>query len=211
MKMKKGMRAFCLLLVMILIGSIFVPAVSSYDYNDSYKLNSELMTQIDPKTDTEGYAAVDVINIDQSIKDATPYYNLLILDDEGKQNHIKDIELNTLISSEEKASLKKDLNTIWENYPIVSETVKGDIGYPTYGGTITKMKLSESAKNTRLSYEENKILERHQYLMNEEYKLTKTGLPGNNQTDNPENKKSSGFSGIIAIMAVALFILIIKK
>ncbi|MDD4127784.1 MAG: hypothetical protein PHV39_08900 [Methanomicrobium sp.] len=89
--------------------------------------------------------------------------------------------------------------------------MKGDIGYPTYGGTITKMKLSESAKSTRLSYEENKILEKHQYLMKEEYKLRQAGLSVNNQTDNPEKKDSFGFTGILAIIGITLFILINKK
>ncbi|WOF16473.1 hypothetical protein F1737_07045 [Methanoplanus sp. FWC-SCC4] len=37
MKIKKGMRAFCLLMVMIFVGAVFVPAVSAVDIENIEK------------------------------------------------------------------------------------------------------------------------------------------------------------------------------
>jgi hypothetical protein len=134
------------------------------------------MIQADPKTDTEGYVAVDVINIDSSIKNATSYYYLLVLSDEGKQNYLNDLDAINIvaeskaeISKEGKSALKNDLKAIWDKYPVISETVKGNSGYPSYGGTITTMKFSPSVKSARLSDDENKFLEKIQSLMKKSY------------------------------------------
>lgn len=159
------------LLALLLAGMAMVPCV-----NAAEQKIPDGMVQADPKIDTEGYVAVDVINIDLSIKDATPYYYLLVLSDEGKQNYLKDLDAISVIgdskaqiSPDDNAALKKDLNVLWDKYPVISETSKGDLGYPSYGGTITTMKFSPSVKSARLSDEENKLLEKIQSLMKKSY------------------------------------------
>lgn len=163
------------LLALLLSAMAIIPLVSAADEQS----DPDKMVQVDPGTDTEGYVAVDVINIDQSIKDATPYYYLLVLNDEGKQNYLKNLDAissisdsKAQISPEEKEKIKKGLNSIWDNYPVISETSKGDSGYPSYGGTITTLKLSPELKRVRLSDEENTLLERSQYLLKESYEQT---------------------------------------
>ena len=160
-----------ILLAFLLIGMAMVPMVSAKDQSVP-----DQMIQVDPKTDTEGYVAMDVINIDPSIKNATPYYYLLVLNNEGKQNYLKGIDAvsvisdsNAPISPEDKAEIKKNLNSLWEKYPVISDTTKGGSGYPSYGGTIISMKFAPELKSIRLSEEENKLLERCQYLLKESY------------------------------------------
>jgi len=159
------------LLALLLAAMAMVPMVSADD-----KKIPNGMIQADPKTDTEGYVAVDVINIDSSIKNATSYYYLLVLSDEGKQNYLNDLDAINIvaeskaeISKEGKSALKNDLKAIWDKYPVISETVKGNSGYPSYGGTITTMKFSPSVKSARLSDDENKFLEKIQSLMKKSY------------------------------------------
>ncbi|MGB7787990.1 hypothetical protein [Methanoregula sp.] len=144
------------------------------------------MIRVDPKTDTQGFVAVDVINIDHSIKDATPYYYLLVLSKEGKQNYLRDLDtvssvedVTTQNSTAYKAELTRELKALWDKYPVISETSNGDLGYPSYGGTITTMKFSPLVKGARLSDEENKLLETIQSLMKKSYeqKLADTVSP----------------------------------
>jgi hypothetical protein len=127
------------------------------------------MIQIDPANDIEGYLPVNIIDIDPSIKSATPYYYFLTLNEEGRQNCLKSLDTkiisieneNTHLS-EDILALKEGLMEIWSAYPVVSETKKGDDGYPTYGGTITSLKFSSGFNSNMLSMEENAVLEKIQ-------------------------------------------------
>ncbi len=164
---KKGVILLALLLAAMAIVPIVLAAES---------INQDTMVEADPITDTEGFVAVDVINIDQEIKDATPYYGMLILSDEGKKNYLNYLETisvisgsKALISSEVRNEVRKNLNTIWKNYPVIYETRKGDPGYPSYGGTITTIKFAPQARNNVLTDKENKILDETQLLIKEAY------------------------------------------
>jgi len=168
----KRLKLITVLLALLLAAMVMVPIVSAAEKQK----NPDGMIQVDPKTDTEGYVAVDVINIDSPIKDATPYYYLLVLSDEGKQNYLKDLDALSVIAgskaqitTDDKTALKKDLDALWKKYSVISETSKGDLGYPSYGGTITTMKFSPSVKSTRLSDEENELLEKIQSLLKKSY------------------------------------------
>jgi len=170
----KQLKFGVILLALLLAGMAIVPMVNADDVQKS----PHEMIQANPETDTQGYASVDIIIIDSSIKDATPYYYLLVLSDEGKQNYLKDLEAaniiedsNAQISSDNKTKLKMDLTALWNKYPVISEISKGDAGYPTYGGTITTMKFSPSVKSDRLSDDENKFLENLQSLMRISYEV----------------------------------------
>ncbi|MDO9324207.1 MAG: hypothetical protein Q7T80_04525 [Methanoregula sp.] len=169
----KRLKLITVLLALLVAAMVIVPMVSAADEPKK----TDTMIQVDPITDTEGYVAVDVINIDSSVKDATQYYYLLVLSDEGKQNYLKDLDAaitspdNKILSSvDEIADITENLNAIWKKYPIRSETVKGDSGYPSYGGTITILKFAPDLKSSRLSKEENSVLEKSQALLKESYK-----------------------------------------
>jgi hypothetical protein len=156
------------LLALLLAGIAMVPMVSAMEQSVQNK-----MTEVDPKTDIQGFVSVDVINIDPAIKAATPYYGLLVMSDEGKQNFLKSLDAmsvtsgsNALITSDNKAEIRNNLSALWKKYPVISETRKGDAGYPSYGGTITTIKFAPQVRNIQLTDQENKFLEKTESLMN---------------------------------------------
>ena len=164
MKVNKGMRAFCLLLFMTLLGAVFVPVVSA----DEQKNYDGMMIQVDPKTDTEGFLPVDVISIDPEVKSATPYYPVLILSESGKKNFLQSIESN--VDKNDYDEIEEFLNQLWTKYQIISKTKPGDAGYPTYGGSITYFQFSDNVKGLMLKDDENKKLESIQTIINNESK-----------------------------------------
>ena len=174
----KIMKIGVIILALLLAVIAMVPIVGASELIDQDK-----MVEADPITDTEGFVAVDVINIDQEIKDATPYYGMLILNDEGKQNYLKDLETisvisgsKALISSEVKTEIRKNLNILWKKYPVVYETRKGDAEYPSYGGTITTIKFAPQVRNNVLTDKENKILDATQLLVKDAYDQKQANL-----------------------------------
>ena len=156
------------LLALLLAALVIVPLVSAADQSVQGK-----MIEVDPKTDVQGFVPVDVINIDPSVKVATPYYGMLVLSDEGKQNFFKSLDAmsvisgsNALLTSDNKAEIRNNLSALWKKYPVISETRKGDAGYPSYGGTITTIKFAPRMQNARLTDDENTFLKQTESVMN---------------------------------------------
>ncbi|MDD5142378.1 hypothetical protein [Methanoregula sp.] len=151
-----------LLLALLVAAMVMIPCVSAVEEQQE----QEKMIQADPKTDLAGYVPVDILSIDPSVKAATPYYYLLVLSDEGKKHLLDSIDAAEIIGDsgitatpDEKVSFKKSLKTLWMNYPVVSKTVKGSLGYPSYGGTVTTLTFSPSLKKeVHLSDAENSLL-----------------------------------------------------
>ena len=54
---------------------------------------TEEAQQVFPENDTAGYLPVDVIAIDPSIKESSPWYQFLMLSPEGKENQLNDVGL----------------------------------------------------------------------------------------------------------------------
>ena len=166
----KSQRFGAILLALLLVAMTVVPMVSAAEQSAL-----KPMIKVDPATDMQGYVSVDVINIDQAIKDATPYYGMLVLSDEGKKNYLKDLDTmsvtpgsNAVITSDIKTEIRKNLNALWKKYPVISETRKGDAGYPSYGGTITTIKFASQARN-KLTDQENQFLGQTESLMKDAY------------------------------------------
>jgi hypothetical protein len=75
-------RSTLLLLLLIIITSIM-----------AVRAGTEEAKQVFPENDTAGYLPVDVISIDPSIKESSPWYQFLILSPEGKENQLNDVGL----------------------------------------------------------------------------------------------------------------------
>ncbi len=183
-----------ILLALLLAAMAVVPLVSA----DEEQKISNKMIQVDPATDTEGYKPVNVIVIDPAIKSATPYYYFLTLNDEGKQNCLKDLDTlqatgdeNNTVSSENILTIRKKLVEIWNTYPIVSETTKGNSGYPAYGGTITTLKFIPGLKSIALSTDENAMLEKIQDIQKESYEQNSVNTVTPMWIGNPSHQRIS--------------------
>jgi hypothetical protein len=156
------------LLALLLAGAVMVPMVSADEQPSSGQ-----MIELNPETDTQGFVAVDVINIDPAIRAATPYFGILVLSDEGKKNFLQPLEAisvtsgsNALITSDNKIEIRNRLSDIWKKYPVISETKKGDAGYPSYGGTITTITFASQVLDARLTDEENEFLRQTESVIN---------------------------------------------
>ncbi|MFA5269600.1 MAG: hypothetical protein WC379_16670 [Methanoregula sp.] len=156
------------LLALLLAAMAMVPIVSATEQTTSGK-----MVEVNPETDTQGFVAVDVINIDPAIKTATPYFGILVLSDEGKKNFLESLDAisitsgsNTLITSDNKTEIGDKLYALWKKYPVISETKKGDAGYPSYGGTITTITFAPQVRDARLTEEENEFLMQTESVIN---------------------------------------------
>jgi len=164
----KQLKMGVVLLALLLVGMAMVPMVSAAEQTTPDK-----MIEVNPKTDTQGFVAIDVISIDPAIKAATPDYGMLVMSAEGKQNFLKSLDAmsvnsgsNALITSDNSAKIRNNLSSLWKKYPVIYETRKGDAGYPSYGGTITTIKFAPQMQNTRLTDEENKFLKQTESVMN---------------------------------------------
>jgi hypothetical protein len=152
----KTQRRFGLLTLFltILVGAmVLAPCVSAQN-----QISTDLSKQVDPATDIEGYVPVDVINIDPVIKNATPYFGMLVLSEEGKKNFVASLDATGNASKQDLSALQKGLLAIWGKYPVTLKTVIGDTGYPSYGGTITTISFKTDARNVMLTDEENDLL-----------------------------------------------------
>jgi hypothetical protein len=170
-----------------------------------------------PDNDTEGYQPVDIVSIDPAIKAATPHYMFLLLDSEGKQTRISDVNraIDYLYPGEpgndaQKAEIAVKMQAIWDTYPVVSETAPGGQGYPTYGGSIITMKFAPHLQDVRLTDEENAAIQKSASLMNEAYTKERSagsaGLQQGALASQPAGK-SAGFpyaalacTGAVAIL-----------
>ncbi|MDD4483340.1 MAG: hypothetical protein PHD55_03095 [Methanoregula sp.] len=137
-----------------------------------------------PENDTTGYVPVEVIVIDPTVKAATPDYNFLVLDDEGKANCLRDLNtgFDLLYAADPKkdakyAALVAELNAIWDKYPVVSETKPGSAGYPTYGGPETTIRFAPSVTETKLTGDENAAIRESAAIMNEAYQKSHPTQP----------------------------------
>ncbi|MFA6361914.1 hypothetical protein [Methanoregula sp.] len=141
------------------------------------------MQQAFPENDTVGYVPVDIIVIDPAIKAATPDYNFLVLDDEGKANYLRDLgtDFDLLYAADPEketkyAALAAKLNAIWDKYPVVSETKPGSAGYPTYGGSESTIRFVPSVTSTKLTDDENAAIRESAAIMKEAF-LKSIGNP----------------------------------
>ncbi len=157
----------------IIPGILFVIAVLMIA---SASAESEVVRQAFPKNDTEGYVPVDIIVIDPLIKAASPHYDFLVLDADGKKTYLENIDadINILYAADpekevKKAGLKARLNAIWDKYPVVSETRPGSTGYPTYGGSEITIRFAPSVTSTQLTDDENSAIREGAAIMNEVY------------------------------------------
>jgi len=128
------------------------------------------------ENDTAGYLPVEILSIDPSIKDSTPDYTFLILNPEGKETRLNDVNLSIdfLYPGDPqnevlKAGLGREMKEIWDKYPVVFETKPGGPGYPTYGGSIVTVKFVSPLQNIRLTAEENDVIKKSASIMNEAY------------------------------------------
>ena len=168
----KTLKIGVMLLALLLAAMIMVPMVSAAETSST----STQMVKVDPKTDTLGFVIVDVITIDPAVKNATPYYQILVLNDEGKQNLLNNIDSassvvasDSMFTTEAKTSMKASLTNLWKKYPVIYDTKKGGSGYPTYGGTITTIRFAPAIKGPYLTDQENLVLNNTQTMMNEIY------------------------------------------
>lgn len=128
------------------------------------------------ENDTAGYLPVDVLSIDPSIKDSTPDYTFLIMSPEGKETRLNDVNLSIDVlypgdpkNEVLKAGLGREMEEIWDKYPVVFETKPGGPGYPTYGGSIVTVRFASPVQGIRLTEEENSVIKKSALIMNEAY------------------------------------------
>ena len=164
---RKLLQKRSVLPVLLLIAMVIIPAVSA---------GTNEVKRVFPENDTAGYLPVDVISIDPSIKEASPFYLFLILSPEGKETQLNDVErsIDFLYPGDPqkdvlKAELRGDMKDIWDKYPVVFETKPGGTGYPTYGGSIVTVKFASPLQNIRLTEEENEVIRKSASIMNEAY------------------------------------------
>ena len=132
--------------------------------------------QVFPENDTAGFLPVDVLTIDLSIKESSPWFQFLILSAEGKENQLSDVGLaidflypNDPQGEVLKVGLQGKMKEIWDKYPVVFETKPGGPGYPTYGGSIVTVRFASPLQDIRLTDEENDVIKKSALLMNEAY------------------------------------------
>jgi len=70
----------------------------------------DLSKQVNPETDVEGYVHVDVIVIDDAIKKSTPYFGMLVLSEEGKENFLAALTLTAGTSEQDVTRLEKEFS-----------------------------------------------------------------------------------------------------
>jgi len=113
-------------------------------------------------------APVDRIEIDDAVKQATPYYVMLVGTDDEQENLLGYIDRSSR-SAEEKEAMKESLQTIWRKYPVKHETE----------GAVTRIAFDPAAgASPVLTEEENALLADISRAMAEAY----AGTPAGTQT-----------------------------
>ncbi|WP_214020669.1 hypothetical protein [Methanoculleus sp.] len=114
-------------------------------------------------------APVDRIEIDDAVKQATPYYVMLVGTDDEQENLLGYIDRSPR-SSEEKEAMKESLQAIWRKYPVKHETET------TAEGTVTRIAFAPAAgASPVLTDEENALLAEISRAMGEAFAATPTG------------------------------------
>jgi len=159
-------RAFFILTFLIMTGVAVAHAAA----------DTGEMQRAFPENDTAGYVPVDIIVIDPAIKAATPDYNFLVLDADGKKNYLTDLgaDIDILSANDPQKEIKKaglvgKLNAIWDKYPVVSETKPGGTGYPTFGGSEITIRFAPSVTSTNLTDDENAAIRESAAIMKEAF------------------------------------------
>jgi hypothetical protein len=164
---EKLREKMCVIFALFLIA--LVPVIAS-------GAGPEEAVRVYPENDTAGYLPVDVLLIDPSIKDSTPEYTFLIMSPEGKETRLNDVNLSIdyLYPGDPhnevlKAGLGREMEEIWDKYPVVFETKPGGPGYPTYGGSIVTVRFASPVQGIRLTEVENSVIKKGASIMNEAY------------------------------------------
>jgi hypothetical protein len=170
---RKNCRAPAILALFIVACVVVFPAAA----------DTGEMQRAFPANDTAGYVPVDIIVIDPAIKAATPDYNFLVLDAEGKANYLRDLKSDfDLLNASEPAkdakytALAARLNAIWDKYPIITGTEPGSAGYPAYGGSESTIRFAPSVTSTKLTDDENAAIRESAAIMKEAF-LDSIGNP----------------------------------
>jgi hypothetical protein len=110
-------------------------------------------------------APVDRLEIDDAVKQATPYYVMLVGTDDERENLLGYIDRSPR-STEEKEAMKESLGEIWQRYPVVHETE----------GSVTRIGFDPTAgEDPVLTDEENARLADISRAMAEAFAATPTG------------------------------------
>ncbi len=113
----------------------------------------------------------DRIEIDDAVKQATPYYIMLVGTDDEQENLLGYIDRSSR-SAEEKEAMKESLRGIWRKYPVKHETET------TADGMITRIAFASAADTSPvLTEEENALLADISRAMAEAYTVTSTSTP----------------------------------
>lgn len=118
----------------------------------------------DPDTLQDPYAdllPVDLISVDDSVKQATPYWCLLTAKDESKLKYLDTIDRYPKISEADKESIKSALKVMWEKYPMKYSKVPNDHGSVTYIG------FADEASDFEITDEEQELLKLVEYILAE--------------------------------------------
>ncbi len=112
MERKTGMRAFSLLLALLLASVGVVPAVAA---------TSEVpVEQPMPIVAANGQTSSGLhFVINEDVKKVTPHWALFAADEQGKKNALNDLEM-AQISDEKKRMLSEGLREIWAKYPVTT-------------------------------------------------------------------------------------------
>jgi hypothetical protein len=171
--------------------------------------------QVFPENDTAGFLPVDVLTIDPSIKESSPWFDFLILSAEGKENQLSDVGLaidflypNDPQGAVLKAGLQGKMKEIWDKYPVVFDTKPGGPGYPTYGGSIVTVRFASPLQGIRLTDEENDVIKKSALLMNEAY--TRKNLnesPGTNDSPDSPGVRPASPQPVSIPAAIAIYAL----
>ncbi|KAF5039163.1 MAG: hypothetical protein KO254_11980 [Methanoculleus marisnigri] len=110
-------------------------------------------------------APVDLLEIDDAVKQASHHYVMLVGTDDERENLLGYIDRSPR-SAEEKEAMKESLREIWEKYPVVHETE----------GAVTRIAFDPAAgENPVLTDEENTVLADISRAMAEEFATPATG------------------------------------
>ncbi|MCK8518448.1 phospholipase C/P1 nuclease family protein [Methanoculleus sp. 7T] len=131
------------IIIVIVVGAIIAP-VSATELTETVEI-------LDPESDIVGFQTEDLISIDGSIKNATPYYVMLVGTEDQKQSLCELIDESSA-KEKEKQLMKEYLQEIWEKYPVVFS--KEETAY----GTITYISFANSMENISLTEDENHSL-----------------------------------------------------
>jgi hypothetical protein len=163
----KLQEKMCVIFALFLIALVPVPAPGA---------GPEEAVRVFSENDIAGYLPVEVLLIDPSIKDSTPDYTFLIMSPEGKETRLNDVNLSIDVlypgdphNEVLKAGLGREMEEIWDEYPVVFETKPGGPGYPAYGGSIIIVRFASFHPGIRLTEEENSVIKKSESIMNEAY------------------------------------------